>query len=128
GPFRIITQSGRSLNLGWTASGDNGATGQASLYQLSFIDATTGAETLLRNTLPAPSGSPQTLDVKIPYRHTNGTIRLREFDKAGNEGTPATLPVTVPVNVGDPYVTIVGGNVPLSTGGSKNFGNPGDDD
>src|SRR6266700_3111052 len=32
--FQITSQSGRTINLGWTASGDDGAAGQASLYQL----------------------------------------------------------------------------------------------
>jgi subtilisin family serine protease len=34
--FHIDSQSGRSFDLGWTASGNDGASGQASLYQLSL--------------------------------------------------------------------------------------------
>jgi len=41
---------------------------------------------------------------------------------------PTTLPVSVPGNVGDPYVISEGGNVALSTGGTRMFGAPGDDD
>ena len=54
--FHVNTQDGRSLNIGWTASGDDGAAGQASLYQLSFTDATTSAVIPLKNVLPAASG------------------------------------------------------------------------
>jgi subtilisin family serine protease len=42
GSFHINSQNGRTLNVGWTASGDDGATGTASLYQLTFTD---GAQT-----------------------------------------------------------------------------------
>ncbi len=128
GGFHVNTQTGRSFNVGWTASGDDGAAGQASLYQLSFIDAVTNAVIPLKNTLPPTSGTVQAVDVKIPFRHTNGTLRLREFDNKGNEGTPATLLVSVPAAIGDPYVTTEGGSVALTTGGSKIFGGPDDDD
>jgi subtilisin family serine protease len=40
--FHVNTQNGRALNLGWSASGDDGAAGQASLYQVSFMDSATG--------------------------------------------------------------------------------------
>src|SRR6266851_1423830 len=128
GGLHVNTQNGRSFNLGWTASGDDGAFGQASLYQLSFIDAITSAVIPLRGSVPATSGTAQAADVKIPYRHSSGTIQLREFDNVGNEGTPASLPVTVPLAVGDPYVTTEGSSVALSTGGSRLFGAVGDDD
>src|SRR6266850_2241939 len=52
GGFHVNTQTGRSFNLGWTASGDDGAAGQASLYQLSFTDASTGTVIPLRSTIP----------------------------------------------------------------------------
>jgi hypothetical protein len=78
--------------------------------------------------VPVTSGSAQSLDVKIPYRHFSGTIQLREFDNVGNEGAPATLPVTVPVAAGDPYITTVGSPVALTTGGTQIFGGPQDDD
>jgi subtilisin family serine protease len=116
--FHINTQNGRSLNVGWTASGDDGAAGNASLYTLEFTDATTGAVTFFSNIIPAASGVTQAIDIKIPYRHTSGTLRLREFDNAGNEGTPATTPVTVSLVEADPYVTSIGSSVALSTGGT----------
>ena len=114
----VTSQNGRTINLGFTASGDDGALGQASLYQLTFTDAATSAVIPLTNVLPAASGVAQTVEVKIPYRHPAGTITVHEFDNVGNVGTPATLPVTVPLGIADPYVTSVDSPMPLSTGGT----------
>ncbi len=116
--FQVTSQSGRNLNLGWTSSGDDGAVGQASLYQLSFTDADTGAVVPLGNLAPPASGTPQTLAVKMPIGHNRGTISLREFDNVGNEGTPATVSVSVSFVDSNPYATALGENVPLSTGGT----------
>lgn len=116
--FHINTQTGRSLNVGWTASGDDGAVGNASLYTLEFTDATTGTVIVFSNIIPAAPGSTQAIDIKIPYRHISGTLRLREFDNVGNEGTPAATPVTVGLVEGDPYITSVGNSAALSTGGA----------
>ncbi|MGH9930687.1 MAG: S8 family serine peptidase [Pyrinomonadaceae bacterium] len=116
--FQINTQVGRSLNIGWTASGDDGAAGQASLYELSFTDATTGTVLLLKRVIPAASGVTQAVDVRLPYRHTGGTLKLREFDNSGNEGVPATTSVSVSLVEGDPYLTALGSAAALSTGGT----------
>jgi subtilisin family serine protease len=116
--FHLNSQNGRALNVGWTTSGDDGAAGQASLYQISFTDATTGAVIVLKNAIPVASGAAQALDVTLPYRHTNGTLILREFDNAGNEGVLATLNVSVSLAEGDPYTTSVGSPAALSTGGT----------
>ena len=115
--FHVNTQTGRSLNLGWTASGDDGASGQASLYAISFTDASSGAVIFLKNVIPAVSGVIQAVDVKIPYRHIQGTINLREFDNAGNEGVPAALAISVSPNEADPYLISLSAPVALSTGG-----------
>jgi subtilisin family serine protease len=116
--LHLNSQNGRALNVGWTASGDDGAAGQASLYQVTFTDATSGTIIPLQNVIPATSGSTQAIDVKIPYRHPSGTITLREFDNVGNEGTPATLAVSVDPIVADPYITLLGSPAALSTGGT----------
>lgn len=117
--FRVNFRKSRTFSLSWTASGDDGATGTASLYELSFIDGTTNAVIPLRGMLPAAPGSTQTTQVTIPYRHGAGTIRLREFDNKGNEGTPMNLAVTIPTLESDPYTTSVGAAVPLTTGGTR---------
>jgi subtilisin family serine protease len=116
--FQITSQSGRDINLGWTASGDDGAVGQASLYQVSFTDANTGAVVPLKNIAPPASGTPQTLAIKVPIGHNAGTFSLREFDNVGNEGTPATAFVSISFVDSNPYATALGKNVPLSTGGT----------
>jgi len=115
--FNVISQNGRMFNVGWTASGDDGAVGQASLYVVTFTDASTGAVILVKNVSPAATSVSQSINFKLPYRHTSGTLTLREFDNSGNEGVPATLGVFVNPLVGDPYLTSVGSPVTLSTGG-----------
>ncbi len=116
--FHLNSQNGRAFNIGWNASGDDGAAGQASLYTVSFTDGTSGAVTALKNTIPKASGTTQALDLKIPYRHTSGTLTLREFDNVGNEGTPASFPVTIGPVQGDPYITQLAGAATLSSGGT----------
>ncbi|HEX2271303.1 MAG TPA: S8 family peptidase, partial [Pyrinomonadaceae bacterium] len=118
--FQLNARNGRTLTVGWTASGDNGATGGAArLYELNFVDSGSGAVIPLKGVIPANPGTAQTTTVTIPYRHTAGTLRLRSFDNKGNEGTPANLPVVVPALDGDPYQVTVGGAAPLSTGGHR---------
>ena len=117
--MNIDSQNGRTLNLRWTASGDDGANGQASLYQLNFTDGVSGVTTPLKGLIPMPSGSGQITSVKIPYLHTSGTISLQEFDNAGNAGTTTTLPVLVPQSSADPYIPATGSAQPLSTGGTN---------
>jgi subtilisin family serine protease len=116
--FSSTSQTGRTFNLSWTASGDDGAAGTASLYQLSFVDASTGAATPLKSLVPPVSGTGQSLTVKVPFGHTKGTIRLREFDNVGNEGTPGSINVSISFIDGNPYAKTIGPNEPLSTGGT----------
>lgn len=118
GGFQITSQNGRTVNLSFTASGDDAAAGQASLYDISFVDQATSAVVPLTTLAPAASGAPQNVTVKIPYRHLSGTIRLREFDNVGNEGTPATIPVSVPLSFADPYITTLISPAALTTGGT----------
>ena len=119
GSFHINSQNGRTLNLGWTASGDDGATGDASLYELDFTDGVSGQVIPLKGVIPRPSGSLQSVNVNIPFRHTSGTLTLREFDNSANEGTPVSLPIGVPLSAGDPYTISVGSPVALTSGGSR---------
>jgi hypothetical protein len=119
GSFHINAQNGRTVNLGWTASGDDGAAGNASLYRIDFTDGGSGQISTLRGVIPKNSGSLQSVDVKIPFKHTSGTLTVREFDDAGNEGTPVNLPVGVPLSAGDPYTISEGAPVALTSGGSR---------
>jgi subtilisin family serine protease len=115
----ITSQTGRTINLSWNAAGDDGAAGgSAALYEVNFVDGGTSAVIPLKGVVPLSPGSLQNTQVTIPYRHTSGTIRVREFDNKGNEGTPANIAVSVPVLSGDPYTTSVGSAAALSTGGT----------
>src|SRR2546425_4181390 len=118
GAFQIATQNGRNVTLSWNASGDDGAAGQASLYDVSFVDQATSAVVPLTSLTPAISGAAQSINVNVPYRHTAGTFRLREFDNVGNEGTPATVSASIPPNFADPYTTAVNAPASLSTLGT----------
>ncbi len=126
--LHVIEQSGRSFNVGWNASGDDGAAGQAALYQVTFTDAKTNAVLPLKTVVPVASGAGQSVNVTVPLRHTIGTINVLSFDNVGNQGTPASLFVSIPFTVGDPYATTLSTTVPLSTGGARLFGGVNDDD
>ena len=126
GSFHINSQNGRTLNVGWTASGDDGAAGNASLYRLDFTDTGNGQVFTIKGVIPKASGSLQSVDVKIPFKHTAGTLTLREFDNAGNEGTPVNLSVGVPLSAGDPYTITEGAAAALTNGGAS-IGLTGDD-
>jgi subtilisin family serine protease len=82
--IHLNSQNGRTINFGWTASGDDGGSGTASLYELSFVDSDTSFVVPLGGVLPAVPGTAQNVQVTIPYRHTAGSIRVREFDNTGN--------------------------------------------
>jgi subtilisin family serine protease len=56
GSFHINSQNGRTVNVGWTASGDDGATGNASLYRIDFTDGGSGQVFKLRGVIPKNSG------------------------------------------------------------------------
>jgi len=116
--LQVASQNGRSIKVSWTASGDDGASGQASLYDVSFVDGATNAVVPLTSVAPVSSGSSQSVSVNIPYRHTAGTIRVRAFDNVGNEGTPATMSLSVPAAFADPYLTTLNPPAALSTGGT----------
>lgn len=117
--FHVNFQSGRLSDLGWTASGDDGTTGQAALYELSFTDSTSGKVIPLRGGVPGVSGTAQTTQVTIPLRHTAGTINLRSFDELGNAGPFVSVNITIPELVGDPYTTSLGSPAALTTGGQR---------
>lgn len=117
--FQIASQTGRTVNLSWTSSGDDGpAGGPASLYEITFTDSSTNATISLTTLIPSDPNTAQSVTVNIPYRHTAGTIKLREFDNVGNEGTPATLSVNVDLLAADPYIPSTTAPAALSTGGT----------
>jgi uncharacterized repeat protein (TIGR01451 family) len=116
--LRLGAQDGRSVTLNWTASGEDGAAGQASLYELRFVDASTNSQFLLAIMRPGTPGTPQSASVNIPFRHANGAFLIRTIDNAGNEtDTNINVSVSDPA-IASPYTVTTDGVEPLSVGGS----------
>jgi subtilisin family serine protease len=113
--FHVNSQNGRTINVGWTASGDDGAAGQASLYQLNFVDGVSNAVIPLKGVVPISSGAGQIASVTIPFRHPTGTLQLQEIDNVGNVGPAVNLPISIPISISDPFTTSVGSAVALTT-------------
>jgi len=124
--FRISSQTGRDINLTWTATGDDGLNGKSSLYEIRFIDQSTGAKFFLAAGRPSNAGLQEFADVTIPYSHTAGILSLITIDKAGNNSS-ATTAVTVAGAAAEPYTNSEGAAAPLSTGGELLFGSSADD-
>ncbi|MFL6335175.1 MAG: S8 family serine peptidase [Pyrinomonadaceae bacterium] len=127
--FRVTSQQGRTLNLAWTAPGDDGAhpATRASLYEIRFTDtdprALDGAQYqrsyVLFAPLPATPGTEQTASVRVPFRHPSGFVGIRAIDNVGNAGPVAAVAVSVAQDASDPYTLSTTAAEPLSTGGEK---------
>lgn len=113
----IAGQEGRAVTLNWTTPGDDGMVGQAALYEIRFTDQGTGARYLLNTGRPGQAATAEFSNIKIPYRHTSGTITVITKDDVGNESS-ASVPVTVNVEAADPYIVTEGPAAQLSTGGT----------
>ncbi len=59
----------------------------------------------------------QSLTVNVPWRHPSGFIGVRAVDDVGNKGPISQVPVSVSVDVGDPYTMTESAAAPVSTGG-----------
>ncbi len=116
GDLHITGQFGRSVSLAWTATGDDGGNGRASLYEIRFVDQATGAKFSIGGQRPSVAGTQEFAEVYVPYRHAAGTITVVTSDNAGNNAT-ASVPVTVNVNAAEPYTVTEGPAEALSTGG-----------
>ncbi|MEP6568273.1 MAG: S8 family serine peptidase [Acidobacteriota bacterium] len=125
--FHVVLRSGRQVNLGWTASGDDGSAGRAALYKISFVDNNSLEEIPLLRLQPASSGSSQQESVNLPYQHGAGKIRIVPFDNAGNTGVATSIDVSVNSIVTTPYIQTTSAPGSLSTGGTMLSGLKGDD-
>ncbi|MBV8858902.1 MAG: S8 family serine peptidase [Acidobacteria bacterium] len=126
--FRVTSQQGRTLNLAWTAPGDDGAGGApASLYEIRFTDTDPRAldsaqyqrSYVLFAPLPANPGAAQTARVSVPFRHASGFVGIRALDNVGNASPVAAVAVSVDQDTSDPYTLSTTAAEPLSTGGEK---------
>lgn len=113
----ISGQDGRTVVLNWTAPGDDGNSGQASLYEIRFVDGATNARFLQAVMRPPVAGTAQTLGINVPYRHASGSFVIRTVDNVGN-ASDSSIPVSVSTpEVSDPYTATTSATEPLSTGG-----------
>jgi uncharacterized repeat protein (TIGR01451 family) len=111
--FSVNSQDGRSLLIFYRNSGDDGLTGNASLQEFLFTDSTTGEVFRLKAEVPGNAGTSTSTTVTLPFRHTSGQLSLRYTDNVGNTST-ATVNVSVPLNIIDPYTVSVGPASPLT--------------
>jgi subtilisin family serine protease len=121
--LHVTAQTGRTLSLAWTAPGDDGNTGQAALYELSFNDPTTNKRIFLRTQVPQAAGATETATVTLPYRHIVGVLSVKAIDNVGRESQLANLNVTLDPATSDPYVPVESAAAPLTTdtSGALNF-------
>jgi uncharacterized repeat protein (TIGR01451 family) len=114
-------QDDRLVTLQWTAPGDDGNNGQASLYEIRFADQTASSPILLAFKKPAVAGSAESLTLNIPFRHPSGSFVIQTIDNAGNK-SDSTVPVSVsPTDLADPYSVTTSAASALSTGGQHLF-------
>ena len=112
-----------SYTLGWIAPGDDGNTGKIAAYEIRFSDTGLNDANFdlgipLSGPVPNDAGAPQSVTVKIPWRHSSGFIGIRAVDDVGNEGPISSVPVSTSVDVGDPYTIVESTAAPVSTGGT----------
>ena len=112
-----------NYNISWTEPGDDGNTGKVTAYEIRFSETTPklsnwDLSTPLPGPLPVDPGVNQFIGVKIPRKHPSGFIGIRAVDDAGNKGPIASLPISVSVDVADPYIVTDSAAAPVSTGGT----------
>ena len=118
GNLTITSQDERNVTLNWTAPGDDSNSGQASLYEISFVDQATAAKFLLAVKNPQTSGSTESINLNVPYRHAMGSFLIHVSDNAGNTSDASVSVLASPSEAIDPYTISTGPAAPLSTGGT----------
>lgn len=101
--LKALAKSPELVALGWTASGDDGALGKASAYELAYADKPFPHEEFDRQskvrTLP-PSESGEQDNIEFPIlpsgRERQLYVALRAVDNVGNRSEIASTSVTVP--------------------------------
>lgn len=87
-----VTETGSShMRLAWTATGDDGATGRATAYEIRYSTAPiTAANFASANLAPGPdpqvSGSPETAEIDGLTFNTTYYVALEALDEFGNKG------------------------------------------
>jgi subtilisin family serine protease len=124
GDFRLISQCGRNVTLGWTAPGDNGSGGgPAALYEITFNDPNNpGLGTrLLATKIPGQPGTQETITVSIPYQSLQGSISISTYDKVGANSGGGIVNVSTSAPFANPYAVSTQGAGSLSGGAGINL-------
>lgn len=130
--FNTDNSTSPSYSFSWLAPGDDGNTGKIAAYEIRFSDTTLNDANFdlaipLRGPAPNDAGAPNSVTVKIPWRHASGFIGIRAVDEVGNKGPITSIVVPTSADVGDPYTMAESAATPLSTGGTA-LGLMADDD
>jgi subtilisin family serine protease len=126
-----ITDTFPNYQVRWLAPGDDGNAGRVTAYELRFSETAIDDTNFdlgvpLPGPVPMDPGFTHLITVKVPWRHPSGFIGVRAVDDVGNKGPISSVPVSVSVDVGDPYTMAESAAAPVSTGGSA-LGLIGDD-
>lgn len=78
-----------SVTVTWTAPGDDGSSGLASLYELRYStapmnDGNFSNATLIPTSPPRPAGSTESINIPGLFANTNYYIAIKSFDESGN--------------------------------------------
>lgn len=138
-PPGVITDVGAQIfdifpnyRMTFDSSGDDGNVGRPTAYEIRYSDTSLNdANFDLATPLPAPTPNDTNSNyfhkLSVPWRHSSGFIGIRAVDEAGNKGPISQVPISVNVDVGDPYTIAETAVAPVSTGGTA-LGLIGDDE
>lgn len=112
-----------NFRLTWVPPGDDGSVGKVAAFEIRFSDTSLNDTNFelakpLAGPVPNDPGVSHFHNVRIPWRHASGFVGVRAVDEAGNKGPISSIPVSVNVDVGDPYIMTETAASPLSTGGT----------
>ena len=118
--YQPPTFGGRTVELQWTAPGDDGTTGQVVDYEVTSITPSGQRFPIPMRFSPQPAGATQNLiNILIPLGNYAGTLELKAFDNVGNSSV-ATVSAPLPISPNtDPYVVSLSANSALSSGGQR---------